>query len=308
MAPHKNQHFIPRCYLKAWCDPQTPANQAPFVWLFSKDGTQVRKKSPSNIFSETDMYTVPSNDGGRDLTIEEGLQQLETHFSIVRDKVIERKPLTPEQHLILGTFTAAMHARTKARREHHSRIWNQVLQQGERLAAKGKNAPLETRRRTPAKPKSIHRRLRIPPEKIDEWVKRPLQSWLAAEVATLTPVLLTLDLVLLETIGGTGFITSDNPCVWFDPEAYKRTPFYQTPSLIYDTIEITLPLSPQHMLLFNRKGHNGRVSLSDSSVDELNRRTRFFTDEYFVVNSNIKKAIWFDRGLKPSDSRRNPNR
>lgn len=308
MASHKNQHFIPRCYLKAWCDPHTPTEQTPYVWQFSKDGAQVRKKSPNNIFSETDMYTVRSTDGSRDLTLEKGLQELETRFSIVRDRAIMRKPLTPEDHFVLCAFTAAMHARTKARREHHSKIWNQVLQQRERLAAKVKTLTPEQRRRIRPEPKGVHGSIRIPPEKVDEWAKRPLQSWLSAEVGTLAPILSTIDLVLFETDDATGFITSDSPCVWFDPEACKRTPFYQTPALMYDTIEITLPLSPRQMLLFNRKRRNGRVSLGESSVDELNRRTRFFAHEYFVVNSDITKGIWFDRGVEPSDSWRNRNR
>lgn len=238
MARHKNQHFIPRCYLKAWCDPDTPTNQTPYVWQFSKDGAQCRKKSPKNIFNETDMYTVRNTDGSRDLTLEEGLQELETRFTIVRGTVTERKPLTPEDHFLLCAFTAAMHARTKARREHHSKIWNQVLQQRARLDAKVKDLTPEQRRRMRPEPKGIHGSIRIPPEKIDEWAKRPLQSWLNAELGTLAPILSTLDLVVFETTDATGFITSDNPCVWLDPEACKRTPFYQTPALMYETIEI----------------------------------------------------------------------
>jgi hypothetical protein len=302
MASHKNQHFIPRCYLKAWCDPHTPTEQTPYVWQFSKDGAQVRKKSPNNIFSETDMYTVRSTDGSRDLTLEKGLQELETRFSIVRDRATKREPSTPEDHFVLCAFTAAMHARTKVRREHHSKIWNQVLEQRERLAAKVNNLTPEQRRRIRPEPKAAHGSIRIPSEKVDEWATRPLQSWLSAEVGTLAPILSTIDLVLFETDDATGFITSDNPCVWFDPEACKRTPFYQTPALMYDTIEITLPLSPRQMLLFNRKGRTGRARLGESSVDELNRRTRFFAHEYFIVNSDTKKGIWFDRGVEPSDS------
>ena len=33
---HKDQHFIPQGYLKAWCDPTTPEGQEPYVWRFTK--------------------------------------------------------------------------------------------------------------------------------------------------------------------------------------------------------------------------------------------------------------------------------
>ena len=34
----------------------------------------------------------------------------------------------------------------------------------------------------------------------------------------------------------------------------------------------------------------------------MNRRTRFSAYEYFIVNSNTKKDIWFDPGIEPEDS------
>jgi hypothetical protein len=76
----KNQHFIPRSYLAAWCDPTTPAGHEPYVWRFDKDGTNRRKKSPANLFSETDTYTITTADWKRDLTLENGLAELESRF------------------------------------------------------------------------------------------------------------------------------------------------------------------------------------------------------------------------------------
>lgn len=303
MASHKNQHFIPRCYLKAWCDPHTPTKQTPYVWQFSNDGEQVRKKSPANIFSETDMYTIENPDGSRNLTLEHGLHELETRFSIIRDRKINRKkPLTREEHIVLCAFVAAMHARTKARREHHAKIWNQVRGQMEQISEKMKTLTPEERQKIRPEPRGIHDRPTISYEKVKEMSEKPLQSWLTAEVKALTPILSKIDLLLLETSDATGFITSDNPCVWFDPEAYKRPPFYQTPALMYETIEITLPLSPQYILLFNRKGHNGHLRINNNALNEFNRRIRFHVHEYFIVNSNVKKEIWFDPGVEPDDS------
>jgi hypothetical protein len=53
MPEHGDQHFVPNSYLKPWCNAATPAKQ-------------------------TDIYTVKAADGLRDLTLEHGLNQLET--------------------------------------------------------------------------------------------------------------------------------------------------------------------------------------------------------------------------------------
>lgn len=121
---YKKQHFIPQCYLKAWCDSDTPENYNPYVWLFSKDGETVKNKAPENIFHENNMYTIERADGKRNLVLEHGLNQLETKFTEIRNLKFDcKQPLTDEEHLMICAFTAALQARTKATREHHRRQW-----------------------------------------------------------------------------------------------------------------------------------------------------------------------------------------
>ena len=91
MSKHKKQHFVPSSYLKAWCDPECSPKYSPYVWRFSFDGTESRKKSPDNIFHETDMYTIRRRNGERDLRLEHGLQQLETKFARIRRKILQRQ-------------------------------------------------------------------------------------------------------------------------------------------------------------------------------------------------------------------------
>ncbi len=42
------------------------------------------------------------------------------------------------------------------------------------------------------------------------------------------------------------FITSDAPVVWFDPELYKLPPFYRSPGLGSETIEVTIVVGFPH--------------------------------------------------------------
>ena len=43
-------------------------------------------------------------------------------------------------------------------------------------------------------------------------------------------------------------ITSDSPTVWYNPEAYKWPPFWRTTGLAQESVEVTIPLTPQYAL------------------------------------------------------------
>src|SRR6266851_4585058 len=81
---HKNQHWVPRCYLEAWCDPESPEGQEPYVWRWEKDGNARKRKAPNKIFTEKDLYTLKRPDGTRDLGLEHGLGGLESDFAKIR--------------------------------------------------------------------------------------------------------------------------------------------------------------------------------------------------------------------------------
>jgi len=309
VASHKNQHYIPRCYLKAWCDPHTPSKQTPYVWQFSKDGSQVKKKAPDNIFAEKDMYTIAEADGSRNLVLEHGLNGLETQFSVIRDKKLKhRRQIEPAERLALCAFVAAMDARTKARREHTARDWGKVVELMDKMHEKAKTFTPEQReqmRRMAEFEESIRGDApTLSEEAARKIAAQPMQEMLGSMISALTPLLFMMEVVIVETSSLPGFITSDRPCVWFDPEAYKRPPLYQAPALMYETTEISLPISPQQTLIFKRKFEalRGYARIKDKIVDELNRRTRFHAHEFFIVNSNVKKDHWFDPGTEPDDS------
>jgi hypothetical protein len=57
-----HQHWVPASYLRAWYDPASEHPQNPYAWTFSKDGSEVRRKSPENLFHERDMYTFTDKD------------------------------------------------------------------------------------------------------------------------------------------------------------------------------------------------------------------------------------------------------
>jgi hypothetical protein len=58
-------------------------------------------------------------------------------------------------------------------------------------------------------------------------VSSPLQETLASHIRVLAPLLMELRMTIYCTSQKPGFITCDESCVWFDPEAYKRPPLYR---------------------------------------------------------------------------------
>lgn len=304
MSKHKKQHFVPACYLKAWCDPDAPATQTPYVWLFDKDGSNARRKSPGNILHESDMYTIHRADGSRDLILEHGLHQLENEFTKIRNKKLNYgRPLDQTERVLLCAFTAAAQIRTPSSREHHRKQWERPLRMMEDMMAWSKTATPEQKRQAAATHlPSSNSKGGMTYEHVKQLHAKPIQTMLFPMIQVTTPLLCKLDLAILVNEDETGFITSDHPCVWFDPESYKRPPFYRAPALMYKTIEITLPLSPSHCLFLNRQGISGYVDVNLQVVDDLNRRVRFEAEEYFVVRKNTKHDYWFDSGVEPDDS------
>ena len=305
MARHKKQHYVPACYLKAWYDTTAPKNQTPYVWFFDKDSSNARAKAPENIFHETNMYTIITERGKRDLRLEHGLAQLETEFARIRDKKLRRRlPFDQDDHTLLCAFIVAQLFRTPKMREHHRQQWEPVLKKMEHMLEWAKTAtPEQKRQLAEMLEPSSESKQSVEYEDVKRIYEQPIQTMMRPAVATLTPLLSRLDMAILEIENDSiGFITSDNPCVMFDPAAYKRPPFYRAPGLAYPTTEITLPVSPRQCICLNQMKLKGYWRVQETHLDEINRRTRFWADKYFVVNCNQIKRIWFDLGKEPEDS------
>lgn len=308
---HKRQHFIPQSYLKAWCDTQTLSGQEPYLWQFSKDGLQVKKKAPVNIFHENNMYTIEQPGKQKSLILEHGLSELESRFTKIRDhKISKGKSLSEEEHFILCTFIAAMHGRTKAQRDHLKKFWEEIIDKMDNMTAAINQAAPNERKKVMQALGGVSSQGKdvLHEEDVRKLAKHTMPMMLPQLIRVQAPLLVRLDMLILETTEKPGFITSDVPCNWFDPESCKRPPFFQGPALMYKTTEIRFPVSPRQLIILNRQGFRGRYIATPEKVDEFNRVTRWSSSEYFIVNSNIKKEYWFDPGVEPEDSWRNKHK
>ncbi len=246
------------------------------------------------------MYTLVLSDGTKDQIIEENLSRLETWFAKIRTDRLERGMLpNADERMRLCAFIAAMHSRTKVMEQHHRSQWSEVQQMmdamterilltsPEDLASMISSDPLSERSLTYEDVKSV--------------AEQPLQHILPAMVRQSTPMLYSMDFAVLTTNDEIGFITSDSPCVWRDPEAGKFPPMFRGISLMSRTIEITLPISPSQCIILNRSGLSGFVPLRTNNLDDINSVTVNGADQRIVVRRSVCKRVWFDVRNEPVD-------
>jgi hypothetical protein len=295
MAEHKAQHFIPRSYLAAWCDPDTPRGYEPYVWVFPKESGPGRRNAPRNIFTETDLYTIRTSDASRDLRLEHGLSELEGTFAdSCRNTFEPRGALSESDHFKLAVFMAAMQARTLKQRDHWREQWQGIADQGERMMESIRRMTPRERKRLPQSIGSGSESLSF--EEVKSLAANPVPSLLYTAISGMGPILYQMHLSIFCTTSEPGFITSDAPCVVFDPEAHKRPFPYNSSGLAFPTVEVTFPISPTRLAFVSHKELRPYIDVPDTIVHEVNRLTRGFAKDVFVVSRDQTRPGWYDLG------------
>lgn len=130
-------------------------------------------------------------------------------------------------------------------------------------------------------------------DEVEKFHNEPMQTLMFPKINAEFKLYTKMQMSILNTEDEVGFITSDNPCVWFDCEAYKRPPAYRAVGLGYKSIEVTLPISPKQVIIISHVPLPLYVSVPMKTVDSINRKTRFYADKHYVVNKNFKNDLWF---------------
>jgi len=272
----KNQHFVPKCYLSEFVDPNTPVDQEPYVWVFTKDGKNRRKKAPVNLFTENHLYTIKFK-GEKDFLIEQNLSKIEGKFANVLKEIKKKKPLSYHDHAHLCIFIAAQLQRTLRFKKNQEDFIQQLIDHGTQISlAHGVTDSKQVKEWTEYK-KDIHK----------------LQ--LMESLPFLANILNQMSIAFLcsPNISKYPFISSDDPCVLFNPDLQWQR-FYG-PGFDQKNVQLTLPLSPEITAMFTWANYHGYGLLTGSDVENLNRMTRGHCDKEFISCSPKKKWVWFHR-------------
>ena len=164
--------------------------------------------------------------------------------------------------------------------------------------------------KTPSKPLSNSPKMAnsnkkaISHEQVRKLANQPLQQIMAPMVRAQVTHYMSMNLAIFCTETKPEFITSDAPLVWYDPDSAKRPPLYRAPGLIYDTIEVTLPISPKQLIFISWKDNlEGYIDIKNEiAINRLNLRTWYYCDEFFIVSENTKKDFWLGKTTTADDT------
>jgi hypothetical protein len=269
----KNQHIIPRCYLKQFVDPHTPTGHEPYVWIFERGSKVGKKKAPKNILAETDFYTLE----GGDYSVEKTLAQIEREYSLIFEKKIKnRLPLTPYEHAVFCAFVAAMLQRTMKQKENIDGFMDQVI---------GWAKQMEMVRG--AEPRSS--------EAWEEAKKDAHKISVIEMVPEIARILSKMNIAFLCTSSKrVEYITSDSPAYLFNSKLQFQQWF--SPGLGQKHVEVRMPLSSQISVCFSWVNNlRGYLVATKDMVHNDNRMTYGHSHRYFIGNSPKVRWRWFQR-------------
>jgi len=304
---HEAQHFVPQSYMKAWNDPSAPASPtvSPFLWVFNADGSNCQKGHAKSLFTENDIYTVPAPDGGRDLYLEHGFSTLEDKFTRLRNLKFNKRIWPTEEEMVwVMMFVATARVRTQAFRDFHRKQWGGLRERLEEMqsAVHAMNARGErVNFGTPLEGSTSGRGLGI--EELRQLEQFPVQMMIGSNARAIVSILMNMRIAVLCTDDPIGFVTTDDPCTWYNPQAYKLSPMYRSPGLGMKDIQVTFPISPRQFLLIT---HDNLAQVYFDApievVNELNHRHIAHANERFISCKPDLLSTWFEKFSMPEDS------
>lgn len=267
------QHYVPQCYLREFVDPKTPKNQEPYVWFFNRGDRKGRKKAPSNLFTETDLYTLNLKAGGKDYFIEETLSRLEGKYAeIFRTKIKNHIPISVEEHVYLCAFTSVMLQRTLRHRDSLNRFFDELIGHTEAMEREHSIEPKES-------------------EKLKKYRENSHSLGVIQTLPDITELLMKMGIAFLCAPNGVKFLTSDDPCNLFNPDLQWQR-FYG-PGLAQKNVQVTLPLSTKICLCLSWTNLRGYIQLNKDRAEEINRMIVGHCYQYFVSSSSKTQRTWF---------------
>lgn len=269
----KRHHFVPKAYLKAFCDPEGRLHvyrkDAPHNPLYVvPDATQFRRY----------YYSQPTPDGGQDNnTLETFFSGIETPWPEVVTRLSHRENVNDSLDTILS-FIALQRVRVPASRDLAETAMSQMVKDTMQMMLRKGELP----------PPPLGLKLEDVGVAIDP--HRSIHA-MAAMLKGMGELFSMMGFAAVHNGTERQFLTSDNPVVWFDPSL----PFEeQLPYTIdRDRAEVILffPVSPalaivgasQYKAVYGKRGLLHSDALDEAWVDQMNAQICRFAYEAVIA-------------------------
>lgn len=97
MSIPKRHHYLPRFYLEGFC-------RGECFWVYDREEIAFREQTPVNTAVQKHYYSIKGENGKRNNKIEEMFSQLEGNSKIVIDHIVDGKPISNEDKIVLSLF------------------------------------------------------------------------------------------------------------------------------------------------------------------------------------------------------------
>jgi hypothetical protein len=268
--PGSFQHVIPAFHIAQFADDEGG------VFIYGDPKNPPRRDVPNRVSAEHHFYSAMISDGTWDNAIDEWITGIEDRGHPAYRKLLETGTFANEDdyvHFLI--YVGLLAARTRPVREEAGQLFGTALLNKVRTIAEG-DAQFEAsiarfekgtgRKLTDAEKEQIRQGSLTPPGTLSVTKEVTFPALLA--VKPVVKVLETMNWCLLKAEAGTFFVTSDNP-------VSRATPPLQEDELGLDhpELEVALPLSTRHMILFTHKEVVQHAVADEQLVSNLNHRT-----------------------------------
>jgi hypothetical protein len=157
-------------------------------------------------------------------------------------KLSSRLPLLLDEAATVIIFVSSMLHHTKLRRDKEKALWAHMLAIGDDMLQNIRTNPSKY-----IKPKrlTLNSEPSMSHDEVRDFARQPMPNILSTATAVTAEILTKMSAHILCAPQTTSFITSEHPCVIFDPD-----PNMQLLALGSKSIEIIFPISPQLMVIF----------------------------------------------------------
>lgn len=283
----KRHHTVPRSYLEQFTD----ANGD--VWVLDTSN-KIFNTRPHNILVESHFYRITLKDGSKRVVVENTLADIEGKYAtIFRDKLSQDKFLTTEERAHVSVFLAALLHRTRANRDGLRGMLTSLKKVAEEWGEQFKVLSSERKRALRAIPSTGH------PISIEE-IAEGLENWdehhsasLIDHIAHTAQIIFQMKWSVWKYPTNQGnFLTSDDPFVMRRPAAelkYGKAAIGARPGLAFRDVEVTVPLSKEHLLLAGWiLEHDSYMEVPVDRAEAMNQRVILGSSKQVIACSKAQ--------------------
>ena len=270
MSTPKRHHFLPKFYLKNFCENE-------FFWVYDRKKNEYRKQTPNNTAIQKKYYSFIGCDGKENNEIENKvLSDIETEASPIIDKINNKKIISLYERIILTIFITFLHLRGPS----FEKEMNDIFEKFIKIYAKLSFPTEENTKKIIKRFASNNKQKDISSKELMDFVNkgnykvkvhREYSLKKMYELAQELPVyFIQMDWQFCYSPKTSLFITSDNPFVLIPPNDYKKGELGRLGMLSCGTKKI-VPLTQKVCLVISDKGEKvEKISISSKKVREFN--------------------------------------